>query len=474
MNNICSNQNDNYSGQFRLAHIIGIGGIGMSGIAEIMFRLGYAIQGSDISHSENIDRLRLFSIKIFNNHDPQNIEGVSCVIISSAIQDDNIELKAAKLLGIPVIQRYEALSEIIKNKCSIAVSGSHGKTTTTSLISSLFEYSNISITTVNGGINQDKNTNICFGNSNYMIVEADESDGTFVKIPVYLSVVTNIDYEHIDFYSEFNNLLDAFEKFIGNSSISVVCIDNLFIRNILLKNTNFNHVITYAIDSEDALIKAYNIELYSYHSIFDIVIKHNKYTGALLEKRVILSIPGRHNILNALAAVGAYLVMGFGFDVVRKALQNFQGVKRRFNKILDYKGASIIDDYAHHPSEIAATLSVARNIINETGSAGRLIAIIQPHRYSRVFNLLDSFIESVRDADQVYITEIYSAGEKIINNFDISLVISKMLKLHYKAYLIKLDAIIDLIRNTAQRGDVFILMGAGSIGYISQKIVEEI
>lgn len=454
------------SGTLDTIHFVGIGGIGMSGIAEIMHNLGYKIQGSDISENYNTKRLEAMGVKTFLGHHAQNIINVSYVVVSSAINKSNPEVQEALSRKIPVIRRAEMLAELMRLKCSVAVSGSHGKTTTTSLMACLFEAAGLCPTVINGGIINNRSTNAYVGSSNYLIAEADESDATFINIPSTIAVITNIDPEHMDFYKDFGSLIKAFRSFITNLpfyGFAVCCVDHPVVSG-LVNNITERKIITYGIDSDDAHVKAFNINSNIESSSFDVRINLPNINGSATIEQITIPTPGRHNVLNALAAIAVGAELDFGIKVIKEGFKNFKGVKRRFTKICEYNGASIIDDYAHHPVEVQATLAAAKSIANK--QSGKVIAIFQPHRYSRLNDLFNDFTSCFTDADKLYITEIYGANEQPIDGISgenlVNAIKNKKTNLPVE-YISSPEIIAQLVRDNAQAGDLIIMMGAGSI-----------
>lgn len=458
-----------------IIHFIGIGGIGMSGIAEIMANLGYAIQGSDNSTNFNTKRLEQNKVKVFLGHDPINVIGASYVVVSSAISKDNVEYQEALRLKIPIIRRAEMLAELMRLKCSVAISGSHGKTTTTSLVACLFEAAGLSPTVINGGIINSRSTNAYLGSGDYLIAEADESDATFIHIPSTIGVITNIDPEHIDFYKNFDNLFAAFKNFILNLpfyGFGVCCIDNQNVRKLVSGITE-RKIITYGIDSSDAHIVAFNINSDISSSSFDIKVNLPNTKGSIIVENIIIPTPGRHNILNALAAISIAVELDFGVNVIKNGFKAFAGIKRRFTKIMEYNGAGIIDDYAHHPAEVIATLATARAIADKQN--GKVIAIFQPHRYTRVQSLFNEFLTCFSDADLLYIADIYSAGESEIANINSTNLVNEMKKQksHKNVnYLESEDQIKNIIIAHAKNGDLVVMMGAGTITTLANNLVK--
>ncbi|WP_341790588.1 UDP-N-acetylmuramate--L-alanine ligase [Rickettsia endosymbiont of Polydrusus tereticollis] len=447
-------------------HFIGIGGVGMSGIAEILHNLGYKVQGSDLSENYNTKRLESNGIKIFLGHHAQNITNVSYVVISSAINKNNPEIQEALQRKIPIIRRAEMLAELMRLKCSVAVSGSHGKTTTTSLIACLFEAAGLSPTVINGGIINNRSTNAYLGSGDYLIAEADESDATFINIPSTIAIITNIDPEHLDYYQDFATLINAFRSFITNLpfyGFAVACIDHKIVRELISTVTE-RKIVTYGINSDDAHVKAFNISTDIASSTFDIRIKLPNVSGVTIIERITIPTPGRHNILNSLAAVAVGVELDFGIKVIKNGFSNFKGVKRRFTKVAEYNNASIIDDYAHHPEEVKATLATAKNIADKQN--GKVIAIFQPHRYSRVQYLFDDFMICFNDADILYITDIYEAGESPIEGITSKNLVEQITKNNHHAqasFIPYPQNIAQIIKDHARPGDMIIMMGAGNI-----------
>jgi len=464
-------------GTIDIIHFVGIGGIGMSGIAEIIHNLGYKVQGSDITENYNTKRLEENGIKIFPSHQAQNISNASFVVVSSAINQDNPEIQAALLRKIPVIKRAEMLAELMRLKCSIAISGSHGKTTTTSLVACLFEAAGLCPTVINGGIINHRSTNAYIGSGDYLIAEADESDATFIKIPSTIGVITNIDPEHMDFYKDFDSLINSFKTFILNLpfyGFAVACIDHPIVRDLVSTITE-RKIITYGIDSKDSNIQAYNINCDITSSVFDVRINLPNVSGLTIIEQITIPTPGRHNILNALAAIAIAIELDFGLKVIKNGFNNFQGVKRRFTKIAEYEGAILVDDYAHHPKEVIATLETAKNIANKQN--GKVIAIFQPHRYSRLQYLFDDFMTCFNDADQIYITEVYGAGEQPIDGISGEILVNKIKtsKSHNSVeYINSKELIARIVVNNAKEGDVVIFMGAGSISSWANNLPSEL
>ncbi|MCP5369791.1 MAG: UDP-N-acetylmuramate--L-alanine ligase [Rickettsiaceae bacterium] len=455
-------------------HFVGIGGIGMSGIAEILFNLGYKIQGSDLVDNPNTKRLSDKGIKIIIGHSAANIKDVAYLVISSAIKPDNPELIEAIARKIPIIKRSQMLAELMRLKFSIAISGSHGKTTTTSLVACLFEAAGLDPTVINGGIINNKNTNAYLGTSEYLVVEADESDATFINIPSTVAVVTNIDPEHMDYYKTCESLNNAFKSFLSNLpfyGFGVVCIDHPVVRSII-KEIKDKRIITYGIESEDADIIAYNINLSISSSVFDIKIRFPNCSSVNIIEKITIPIPGYHNVLNALAAIAVGVELDFGIKVLQNGFSRFQGVNRRFTKIGSYNNIDIIDDYAHHPVEIKATLSTARVALKKGCS---LIAIFQPHRYNRLYNLFDEFTEAFADADKIFVLDVYGAGEQKIDGYDSHNLSNALVNKGKDAEYISDKNMIDkIIKNHAKPWDLVVCMGAGDISYLCRAALQNL
>jgi len=444
----------------QLIHIIGIGGIGMSGIAEILKGLGYSVQGSDISLNSNILRLKGKKIRVFIGHSKNNLKNVDLVIYSSAIKKNNKELKFAKDKLIPSIPRSNILAQLVSLKKTIAVSGSHGKTTTTSLIASVLSKSRYKPTIINGGIINEYGTNTRLGNGKWMVVEADESDSTFLKLSSTISVITNIDEEHLDHYKSFLNLKKSFMKFITQVPFygcAIVCNDNKHVRNIIEKITT-TKIIKYGLNNGND-IRATNIRIRENKTFFDIYIKEDNDKG---KKYKNFSIPlvGKYNVLNALAAVAVAVKVGIKVTQIKKSITDFQGVERRLTHVGTVKNIEIIDDYAHHPTEIYNVLSG----IKESRPSNNLIAVFQPHRFSRIVSLKGEFSTAFNSTDHVLISEVYSAGEKKPKKFQLnSLIKTIALKSKTKSSeYVDNNSIIDLIDQFNGKTTI-VFLGAGTV-----------
>ena len=438
-------------------HFIGIGGIGMSGIAEILVNLGYSVQGSDIKKTHITERLSTLSVKIFYDHDKENVSNCSVVVISSAIKKENIELSFAKQLGIPIVSRAEMLAELMRMKLNIVVAGSHGKTTTTSLVASIAEAGNLDPTVINGGVIKAYGSNARLGEGDWMVVEADESDGSFNKLPVTVAIVTNIDKEHLDYYGSFPNLKQAFERFISSVpfyGIAICCIDDKNVAKVI-SHVKDRKIITYGF-SENADITIRNISVDEKGTRFDL---DDKITNIYL-RDFHLPMIGQHNALNACAAILAASNLSIPLKFIKDALGKFEGVARRFTKIGFFNGATIIDDYAHHPAEIKAVISAAKEIATR-----RIIVVHQPHRFSRLKSLFTDFSKCFRDADIVGITPVFAAGEPQISDFDSKTLINSVTRsgMQKVEYVENEASFSRFLRNNCNKGDIFLTLGAGSI-----------
>lgn len=462
---------------FGKIHFSGIGGIGMSGLAEIMSNLGFEVQGSDLLENYLVQRLRSLGIIVHKHQDGSAVENAQLIVKSTAIADDNPEIIAAKKHHIPIITRTQMLAELMRLKCSIAISGTHGKTTTTSLTAEVFENANLEPTVINGGIINNRGTNAYLGKGNYLITEADESDATFIKIPSTIGVITNIDPEHLDYYKNFDNLKNAFEAFISNLpfyGFGVLCIDHEEVEKLYQKITS-RRTLSYSIKNNHADVFATNIRQEIDGSYFDVYFSQNvKSTFRKLEN-IFLPTLGIHNISNSLASLAIGAEIGIPQEVLKTSFHNFKGVKRRFTKAGNLKtGAIIIDDYAHHPAEIMATLATAKSFTNKSG--GKVVAVFQPHRYSRVENLFEQFTQCFTDAAEVYISDIYPAGEAPIPGVTTHALIDaiKAANLHPNVSYIKLpEALSELSAKNLSKDDILIFMGAGNITEWANKIAKK-
>ncbi len=446
-------------------HFVGIGGIGMSGIAETLHSLGYRVQGSDVADNYNVERLRKKGINIIIGHDAKNIDGVAIVVISSAIKSDNPELNAAREIRKPIVRRAEMLAELMRLKWSIAIAGTHGKTTTTSMVGAMLEEADLDPTIINGGIVHKYGTNTRLGKGEWMVVEADESDGTFTKLPATIAVVTNIDPEHLDHYESYHNIKAAFRRFVDNLpfyGFAVLCLDHPAVQE-LIPALSDRRVVTYGTHAQ-AAVRVTNIRTDKTGSTYDVTFAEWLCGGKEeILRDVFLPMLGEHNILNSLAALAVAHEMDMKAPVMKSALANFSGVKRRFTKTGEVNGITIIDDYGHHPVEIQAVLKAARQAADHTG--GKVIAVMQPHRYTRLDSLFDDFSACFNDADKVYSADVYAAGEAPIEGADKEHLVGNIRALghNHADVLPSPDHLAGIIAEQAQSNDYVICLGAGNI-----------
>lgn len=443
-----------------VVHFVGIGGIGMSGIAHIMRNLGYDVRGSDVADGANVQRLREAGIPVVIGHARDNVEGADAVIISTAIRRDNPEVAAARARHIPVVKRADMLAELMRLKWTVSVGGTHGKTTTTTMVAALLDEANLDPTVINGGVINAYGTNARIGEGDWMVVEADESDGTFIRLPTTVAIVTNIDPEHLDHWGGFEALRNAFDRFIENTpfyGFGVVCLDHPEVQALVGRVTD-RRLITYGINPQ-ADVRAANIRFENGISVYDIVFRERGTEVGRIDN-VRLPMPGAHNVLNSLPAAIVAKRLGATDEQIRSGFAKFAGVKRRFTQVGEWKGVKIVDDYGHHPAEIAAVLRAARNI-----TRGRVIAVIQPHRYSRLHDLFDEFCACANEADIALITDVYAAGEQPLEgvNRD-SLVAGLESHGHRDARaLSSLEDLPKVISDIAEPDDYVICLGAGDI-----------
>src|SRR5438128_810044 len=442
-------------------HFVGIGGIGMSGIAEVLCNLGYTVQGSDASESANVSRLRGKGIPITVGHKAENVAGADVLVVSTAIKRGNPELMAARAQRIPVVRRAEMLAELMRLKSCVAIAGTHGKTTTTSMVAALLDAGDLDPTVINGGIINAYGTNARLGAGDWMVVEADESDGTFLKLPADVAVVTNIDPEHLDHFKTFDAVQEAFRAFVENVpfyGFAVMCTDHPVVQ-LLVGQITDRRVITYG-ENLQADVRLAALEHADGRSRFSIVLRDR--AGEMMHEieDLTLPMPGRHNALNATAAIAVAHELGISDDMIRNALHNFGGVRRRFTRTGEWNGVPIIDDYGHHPVEIAAVLRAARE-----SSKGQVIAVVQPHRYTRLASLFEQFSTCFNDADTVIVAHVYAAGEAPIPGADRDSLVQG-LRAHGHRQVIPLDGAQDLarmVKRLAQPGDIVVCLGAGNI-----------
>ena len=442
-------------------HFAGIGGIGMSGIAEVLHNLGYAVQGSDLSESANVRRLAALGIPVAIGHRENNLGDAQVVVISSAVGPDNVEVVAARRRLIPVVRRAEMLAELMRLKWSIAVGGTHGKTTTTSLIAALLDAAGLDPTVINGGIINAWGTNARLGSGDWMVAEADESDGTFLRLPATIAVVTNIDPEHMDHYGTFDGLCAAFDAFVENIpfyGFAALCIDHPEVR-AMIPRVGDRRIVTYGFSSQ-ADVRGTKLASAADCTRFDAVIAERRSGPGRVVAGLRLPMIGDHNVQNALAAVLVANEMGIADDVLRGALDRFAGVKRRFTKTGETDGITVIDDYGHHPVEIAAVLKAAR-----TASRGRVIAVVQPHRFTRLRDLFEEFCTCFNDANSVIVADVYAAGEEPVAGVNRDALVAGLRARGHRAVhaLAEPEALPGLVRALARDGDMVVCLGAGSI-----------
>jgi UDP-N-acetylmuramate--alanine ligase len=444
-----------------LVHFIGIGGIGMSGIAEVLHNLGYAVQGSDQSDSANVQRLRDKGIRVFIGHDAANLGDAEVVVVSTAIRKSNPELIAARERLLPIVRRAEMLAELMRFRQAIAIGGTHGKTTTTSMVAALLEAGGLDPTVVNGGIINAYGTNARMGAGEWMVVEADESDGTFLKLPADIAVVTNIDPEHLDHYGTFDRVREAFRQFVENVpfyGFGVMCIDHPEVQ-ALVGRIEDRRVVTYG-ENPQADVRYENVRTNGAASEFDVIIRARKGGAEIAMRALKLPMPGRHNVSNATAAIAVAHELGLDQEAIRRGLASFAGVKRRFTPTGSWNGVRIFDDYGHHPVEIRAVLKAARE-----ACAGRVIAVVQPHRFTRLRDLFDDFAACFNDADTVLLAPVYPAGEEPIEGITSENLVRRIRAGGHRdaRFLPGPEAIAPLIRELARPGDFVIFLGAGNI-----------
>ena len=449
-------------------HFVGIGGIGMSGIAEVLLNLGYTVQGSDLKASKITERLQSLGATIFIGQEGKNLAAAEVVVISSAIKSDNPELQEARLKGLPVVRRAEMLAELMRLKSNVAIAGTHGKTTTTTMVATLLDKSGIDPTVINGGIIHAYGSNARMGQGEWMVVEADESDGTFNRLPATVAVVTNIDPEHMEHWGDFDSLRQGFLDFVSNIpfyGLAVCCTDHSEVQALVGKISD-RRVITYGFNAQ-ADVRAVNLKYKGGVAHFDVELQ--------AEERTIenchLPMTGDHNVSNALAAIAVARHLGMKSSEIKEALANFKGVNRRFTKVGEVNGVTIIDDYGHHPVEIAAVLKAARQ-----ASEGRIIAVHQPHRYSRLSSLFDDFCSCFNEADVVAIADVFAAGEDPIAGASRDDLVTGLIRHgHRHARAIHSEEDLErLVREQSEAGDIVVCLGAGSISAWANALPERL
>jgi len=439
-------------------HFVGIGGIGMSGIAEVLLNLGYEVQGTDMKASENVERLRKRGAVVHIGHDPKYIEGAGALVVSTAIKNDNPELVAARARSIPVVRRAEMLAELMRLRWAVAIAGTHGKTTTTTMMAALMEAGELDPTVINGGIINAYGSNAKLGTGDWMVVEADESDGSFLKLLPTVAVVTNIDPEHMEHYGDFDVLRLAFESFIQNLpfyGFAVLCTDHPEVQALVARITD-RRIVTYGFNPQ-ADVRAENIRLEAGGTRFDVVFRPRE--GGETWTDLFLPMAGKHNAQNMLGAIAVAKRLGISEDHIRAGLEGFAGVKRRFTVAGEVGGVTIIDDYGHHPVEIKAVLQAARQVCS-----GKVHAVVQPHRYSRLADLFEDFSTCFNDADSVLVAEVYAAGEDPIDGISgPDLAKSLTHHGHRNAAPITRDQLAATLKARLQPGDLVVCLGAGDI-----------
>ena len=449
-------------------HFVGIGGIGMSGIAEVLLNLGYQVQGSDLKDSKITERLASLGARIFIGQRAENLENAEVVVISSAIKTGNPELDAARMAGLPVVRRAEMLAELMRMKSNVAIAGTHGKTTTTTMVATLLDAGNLDPTVINGGIIHAYGSNARMGQGEWMVVEADESDGTFNRLPATIAIVTNIDPEHMEHWGSIENLRKGFYDFVSNIpfyGIAVCCTDHPEVQALVGKITD-RRVVTYGFNAQ-ADVRVLNLTYKNGVAHFDIALQQE---DSVIEG-CILPMPGDHNVSNALSAVAVARHLGMTHDDIRAALAGFKGVNRRFTKVGEVKGVTIIDDYGHHPVEITAVLKAARQ-----ASDGRVIAVHQPHRYTRIHSLFEDFCTCFNEADVVAIAEVFAAGEDPIEGASRDDLVAGLIRHGHRhaSALLNEDDLEQLVRTHAQTGDIVVCLGAGTISAWANALPERL
>jgi UDP-N-acetylmuramate--alanine ligase len=459
-------------------HFVGIGGIGMSGLAEILHSLGYRVQGSDASETGNVKRLRFLGIPCFVGHTEAQVEGAAVVVVSSAIKSDNPEICAAKRLHLPIVKRAEMLAEIMRLRPSIAVAGTHGKTTTTSLGATVLEAAGLDPTVVSGGIINAYGTNARLGTGQWTIVEADESDGTFTKLPATIAIVTNIDPEHMDYFKTYDQLFDSFKTFVQNIpfyGLGILCYDHPETRRLAQEVTE-RRTVTYGLEA-GADVRAVNLSAKPEGIHFDIELSDRFYQLCRTQQQLptvkgyFLPMVGYHNVQNALSIIICGLELGLTHAQIQLGMASFAGVKRRFTHVGEWNNITFIDDYAHHPNEISVVLNAAKKV-----ARGKVIAVMQPHRYSRFESLFDDFCKCFDEVDELIITPIYAAGEKPtteLTHVSLAQAVSKRRKIPINT-VVNQQELIPLLSEKAASNDYIIFMGAGDITQWAYQVYQDI
>ncbi|MGF7170455.1 UDP-N-acetylmuramate--alanine ligase [Sphingobium xanthum] len=445
-------------------HFIGIGGIGMSGIAEVMHNMGYKVQGSDVAEGYVVEGLRAKGIKVMIGHKPENLGDAAVVVTSTAIKKGNPEVDLALERRVPVIRRAEMLAELMRLKSTVAVAGTHGKTTTTSMIAALLDAGGVDPTVINGGIINSYGSNARLGSSDWMVVEADESDGSFLRLDGTIAVVTNIDPEHLDHYGSFDAVKDAFVEFVENTPFygaALLCLDHPEVQAILPRVQD-RRIVTYGFSAQ-ADIRGENVQPVPGGNRFDVQIRERDGSTRRIEG-ITMPMPGRHNVSNAMAAIGVALQMGIDDKTIQSGFASFGGVKRRFTKVGEIAvaggNAIVIDDYGHHPVEIRAVLAAARE-----AAKGRVVAVVQPHRFTRLRDLMDEFQQAFNDADVVYVSPVYTAGEQPIEGIDADALVAGLKRRGHRAAqtVVDADALAAALAADLKADDMIVCLGAGDI-----------
>lgn len=441
-------------------HFVGIGGIGMSGIAEVMHNLGYSVQGSDVAEGYVVQGLRDRGIKVTIGHNADNLGDAAVVVTSTAIVRTNPEVEAAYERRIPVVRRAEMLAELMRLKSTVAVAGTHGKTTTTSMVAALLDAGGVDPTVINGGIINQYGSNARLGASEWMVIEADESDGSFLRLDGTIAVVTNIDPEHLDHYGSFEKAKDAYVEFVENVPFygaALLCLDHPEVQAIIPRVRD-RRIVTYGF-AASADVRGVNVVPHAGGNRFEAIIRQRDGSVRSIEG-IELPMPGRHNVQNALAAIGVALELGIPDITIQKGFARFGGVKRRFTKVGETNGVTIIDDYGHHPVEIRAVLSAARE-----SAEGRVIAVMQPHRFTRLGNLMEDFAQAFNDADMVYITPVYAAGELPLEGVSSEVLVEGIKRRGHRAAqgVDSADQLAAAIAAVVEPGDMVVCLGAGDI-----------
>ena len=457
-----------------LIHFVGIGGIGMSGIAEILHSLGYKIQGSDLAENANVERLRKKGISVMIGHQAEHIKDAGVVVLSSAIKKGNPEIVAARAALLPIVQRAEMLGELMRMKRAVGVGGTHGKTTTTSMVATLFDEAGLDPTVINGGIINAYGTNARLGKSEWMVVETDESDGSFTKLPSTITIVTNIDPEHLDHYKDFNTVRKAYASFVENIpfyGFAVLCIDHPEVQALASQILD-RRLVTYGLSAQ-ADVRGINLDMNAEGSHFDVQFTCRKTNQIKIVKDFYLPTIGQHNVQNSLSALAVGWQLGFSDDTLRKGLAKFEGVRRRFTKTGAVGGVTIIDDYAHHPTEIKATLAAA---CQAKEKKSKVIAVMQPHRFSRLRDLFKDFCTCFNDADVVIVSDVYPAGEKPLESASRETLIEGLRAHGHRETwpLNKPEDLAAMIAKIAKSGDYVVCLGAGSISSWAQDLPKKL